>query len=229
MREIVYAIDIETVSQGKVAKDYTDNQSYALGNVKDPVKIEAKLKEKKGEAAKKHGLSWWLGKVCSVAIIDLHSDSNCVMYGYDEKEVLQQLSDYINSGPVKLIGKNSQTFDFPFLIGRYMANGLPIPGVLKKRGSCLDVENFFGYSSASGQRSKLCNYAHGLGIGEKTLHGSMVQELYSTAVMAKMEGKKKEEKATWKSITDYNLQDSQIVKEMALKYYGPEIGDIYGS
>lgn len=229
MREIVYAIDIETVSQGKVAKDFTDQQPYALGNVKDPVKVEAKLKEKKGEAAKKHGLSWWLGKVCSVAMIDLHAKDSIVIAGYDEKEILTSLQVPLNSGAVKLIGKNSQTFDFPFLVGRYMANDLEVPRVLKKRGSCLDVENFFGYSSASGQRSKLSNYAHGLGMAGKTMHGSMVQDLYSMAVLAKMEGKTKEEEATWKKITEYNLQDSEIVKQMALKYYGQDIGDFYGS
>lgn len=228
MREKVYALDIETVSQGKAAKDFTDKQSYALGNVKDPAKKEAKLKEKKEEAGKKHGLNWWTGKVCSVALVDLHRETSYCYYGTDERVVLKDLAKLLTAGPIKLIGKTSINFDFPFLIGRFMSLGIRVPECLKKRSSLLDVDNFFGFSSASGQRSKLSSYAHGLGIDPKTLDGSKVQGVYDKIIQAIMSKDKELEDSLWKEIVDYNLQDSQIVKEMALKYYGPEIGGIYG-
>lgn len=228
MREKVYAIDIETVSQGKSARDFTDKQSYALGNVKDPVKVEAKLQEKREEAGKKHGLSWWLGKVCSVALIDLHTSTSYVYYGVNERKILEDLASLIGSGPIKLIGKTSINFDFPFLVGRFMANDIRVPNCLKKRTSMMDVDNFFGFSAQSGQRTKLSNYAHGLGIDPKTLDGSKVQAVYDMVVMAMMEKDEEAVELHWRAIIDYNLQDSQIVKEMALSYYGPDIGDIYG-
>jgi len=217
-----YAVDVETVSQGKRAIEYTNGKDYKLGNVKDPKKIEAKLLEKKEEARQKHGLNWWTGKIISIGFVDVFgNDPDVCFYGYDEFEILTKAYDFLNGS--KLIAKSGITFDYPFLVGRFMANDFAkIPFSLRTRSLQYDVDNFFGWSSASGQRGSLSDYSQGIGFKEKPLTGNMVQGIYDTAVDAKMQNDSVAEKAAWKEITDYNLHDCKAVKAIARAYYGNE-------
>jgi len=214
----IYAIDIETVSQGKRARDYTDNKPYKLGNVKAEDKVKKALEEKRNEAAAKHGLFWFTGKVVSIAIVDIYGDDEPVcIYGVDEVEILKKASVYLDGH--KLWGMSSEGFDCPFLIGRYMANDLPIPRSLKAENRLAnDVNKFFGWSTSSSQRGSLADYIQGLGMEKKPLTGNKVQGIYDTVLAAKMEMDEVAEKAAWKEIIDYNIYDSQVVKEMVIKY-----------
>ena len=216
-----YSVDIETVSQGKRAIDYTDGKTYKLGNVKDPVKVEAALQKKKDEERGKHGLSWITGKICSICFIDVFgNDEDKVFYGFDEEEILEKSAEFMDGS--KLIGKSSEGFDFPFLVGRYMANGVRIPMSLKTKGLLYDVDKMFGWSSSSGQRGTLDGYAHGIGFKSKPMHGSQVQKLYDSILEAKMSKDKVAEDAGWKQLADYNVHDGKVVKALALAYYGKE-------
>jgi len=214
-----YSIDIETVSQGKRANEYTDQKKYKLGNVKDPEKIKEALQKKKDEERNKHGLSWVTGKICSIAIVDIFGDKETqCFYGADESEILLKASEYMSGQ--KLIGKTSQLFDFPFLVGRYIANGLTVPMSLKSKGLLYDIDNIFGWSSQSNQRGTLDSYAHGINYKQKPMHGSAVQGLYDTILDASMKGDDVAVKAGWQQLRDYNIHDCMIVKALALAYYG---------
>jgi hypothetical protein len=216
----LFALDIETVSQGKRANDYTDNKHYRLGNTKDPAKVEAKLKEKREEARTKHALNWWTGKVVSVALVDCVSDKAEVFNGHDEASILSQLAECLNSFTCKLIGKTSKNFDFPFLIGRYLANGMTPPKVLTKHQDLYDMDEFFGRSSASGQRGALADYSHGMGIEDKLMHGSEVAALYAEILMADGKGDAPKASALWAKLAAYNVDDSKKVAHAARLYWG---------
>lgn len=217
-----YAIDIETVSQGKRANDYTDNKKYkAPSNFKDELKIEANIEAQRKSARGKHGLHWVTGKVLSVALVDVYgSDKPICIKGVDEALVLEGLRPYMQNN--RLIGKTSKNFDFPFLIGRYMANGGGVPRTLRTKNMLFDVDDFFGYSAASLQRGKLDDYAHGIGYKEKPMNGSAVQALYDSILNAKMEHDKVAEAALWAQLEEYNIHDCEVVKQMTLAYYGVE-------
>jgi predicted PolB exonuclease-like 3'-5' exonuclease len=217
-----YAVDIETVSQGKRANDYTDNKEYkAPSNYKDQAKIEAKVEEQRQAARGKHGLHWFTGKVCSISFVDVFGNDEPVsFYGFDESEILLNAIQYMEGS--KLVGMNSKNFDFPFLVGRYMANGLKVPTTLKQRTFQYDVNEFFGWSNASGQRGSLNDYAQGIGYKEKPLTGNKVQGIYDTALDAHMKGDDVALKAAWKQIVDYNVHDCEVVKSLARAYYGSE-------
>jgi hypothetical protein len=223
-----YAVDIETVSQGKRAIDYTDAQEYKLGNVKDPEKIKAKLEEKRSEARKKHALYWWLGRVVSIAFVDVYGDDpDVVFYGDSEAEILTKAYEYLN-GP-KLVGCYSDGFDYDYLRGRYMANiaektidvGIPHSIRYESRFQQFDVNKIFGWSSQSSQRGKLNDYAHGLGLPLKPMTGESVAGLYETIIGAVLEGDKLTEDAAWKQLADYNLHDSRVTAAIA-RLYWPE-------
>ncbi len=218
-----YAYDIETVSQGKRASDYTNNgvEYKAPSNYKDPEKIEKNIKEQKEKAKGGHGLKWWTGKVCSIAFVEIYGDDRQVFYGFDEAEVLLKATELLNHGS-KIVGMSSEGFDAPFLVGRYMANGLMIPRSLKIKACQYDVNKFFGFSASSGQRGKLNDYAHGIGFKEKPLSGNKVQGIYDTALDAKMQGDELAEAGAWKQITEYNLHDCDAVKALTRAYYGSE-------
>ena len=214
-----YALDIETVSQGLRANEYTDNKKYKLGNVKVKEKVDATLKKKQEEARTKHGLHWVTGKVCSVALADIYSDKKIVLYGYDEVEILTRLAEHLDGN--KLIGKTFELFDAPFLVGRYMANNLPVPRSIKSESKLIyDVDKYFGFSASRSQGGALSAYAHGLGIAGKTASGNMVQGMYDTALDAKMNMDEVAEKAAWKELIDYNIADAMIVREMVRRYEG---------
>lgn len=215
-----FSIDIETFTQGKRANEYTDAKDYKLGNVKDPDKVKVALMKKKEEARRKHALSWWTGKVISVAVVDVFGDDEPLcFYGHDEKVILEQLATCLNR-PCNIIGKSNDMFDNYFLIGRYMLHKLDIPKVLKPqfRSRQFDVDKFFGYSAQSSQRGSLNDYAHGLGIETKTMKGSDVHDLYSQIMISD----EKEANRLWKELVDYNIHDSEIVAEMARRFAGSD-------
>lgn len=213
------ALDIETVSQGARANVYTDNAYYALGNVKDPAKVAAKLNEKKEEARNKHALHWGTGKVISVALVDVFgNDEPFVFATHNEKAILEDIEIKIEG--CKLIGKSAKTFDYGFLVGRYLANNMPVPQVLRDWRRLLDMDDFFGRSAASGQRGKLALYAHGLGMNDKLMEGSAVAELYNKILELEMTGNKDLALTEWKKLEAYNLDDSEKVAEAARRYYG---------
>lgn len=220
----VYSIDIETVSQGLRANEYTDKKKYKLGNVKDPAKVEAKLKEKREEARNKHALHWSTGKIISVAVVDVYGEEEDeVYYGHDEVEILIQLRDKLNK-PCKVIGKSSNTFDVPFIVGRCMSLAIDVPNVLRKemRKFQYDVDEFFGWSSQSSQRGTLDDYAWGIGYKQKPMDGGAVAGLYNEILAAEAAGNKEELDKLWHRLTEYNLHDSRVVSVMTKRYYGME-------
>lgn len=223
MEKKLYSIDIETVSQGKKAIDFTDSAYYkAAANIKDPVKIAANIQKQKDTAQGKHGLHWTVGKVLSVAVVDCFGgEYDMVYFGHDEAKILTDLANKIESnGSLYLIGKTSQDFDYPFLVGRYMALNLPVPRLLRRSKFLLDSDKFFGYRASSGQTAKLDHYAHGIDYAGKPMHGGQVQELYNTIMAAEMEGDTVAANAGWKQLADYNVHDCNVVKELARRYYG---------
>jgi len=219
-----YAIDIETVSQGKRAIKYTDAKHYsAPSNYKDQEKIDANIEGQREKARGKHGLHWVTGKVFSVALVDVYGGDEPVFFsGLEESTVLEALRPYLQGN--RLIGKTSKMFDFPFLIGRYMANGGGVPRALRTKNMLYDVDDFFGYSASSLQRTSLDAYAHGIGYKSKPMNGSAVQSLYNSILDAKIQKDETAEAVLWTQLKEYNIHDCEVVKQMTLAYYGAEGG-----
>ena len=216
----VFSIDIETYTLGPVADKYTDEKDYKLGNVKDPDKIKAALKKKREDARRTHALHWFTGKVISVALVDVLGDeAELCLSSHDEKELLTELAGRLNR-PCKLVGKSSDMFDYGFLVGRYMANNLEVPGVLKRREKLFDIDKFFSWSAQSSQRGSLQDYAFGLDMEGKTMKGSDVAELYSQIIVDEMETGITS--PLWQDLIEYNLQDARIVADLTRRYIGKE-------
>jgi len=217
----MWAIDIETVSQGNRANEWTEQAPVKLGNIKDPTKIAQKEAEKRDEMRSKHGLHWITGKIVCATIVNVWGDEVHQFYGRDEVKILHDLSAYLEE-PCYLIGKNSKTFDFPFLIGRYMAQYMRVPRGLKEWSRLLDVDDFFGRSAASTQRTTLNGYAHGVNYNKKPMDGASVQGVYDNIIAAEIEKDETTVNMLWKQLLEYNKHDCEVVRAMAVLYYNKE-------
>lgn len=153
------------------------------------------------------GKNWVTGKVCCVVFNQISLEDEEILvrkfYGKDEKELLCQVSGFLTKcGDITLTGANIDDFDIPFLKGRYFANGLRVPTILREKHS--DFYKNFGYRFVKddrfNQRSlvNLKNIGFVLGL-PKTLDGSMVQELY--------------DEDNWDTLVGYCLRDTEIVKK----------------
>lgn len=213
----LWSLDIETVTQGKRALDYTDNMTYKTGNVKDPEKKAAKIVEKRAEAANKHALNWATGKVLSFALVDVHNHENCVTCFNDNEEILlEELRHDLKGSHV--VGKSGKSFDYPFLVGRYLYHDMEVPSVLKDRYRLHDIDDWLTWDKSSSQRSTLDQYAHGLGLDGKPMSGADVAGLYNEWLHAYSKGNFKECERLEAKLLDYNLYDSMIVAIFAKRY-----------
>lgn len=204
------AIDIETIANSKVDLFINKMHFDAPANIKDEKKIADRIEEKRRETKLKAPLHWTTGQVfCFSAILVRDMTKSYTFLSFNELEVLEHFKQATSSN--KLIGKNSLSFDFPFIIGRFLANNLPVPKNLTDRYSLLDVDQFFGFSSMSQQRAKLDNYAMACDYETKSLDGAKMEEY---ALDARLGNKEMEEK-----IKHYCYNDTLIVAKMAKLYY----------
>jgi hypothetical protein len=218
MLKELYSIDIETVSQGAVADAYTESMTIKTGNTKDEEKLKAKIEEGRAKARASHGLSWITGKIFCVSVTNIMDNTTVSFIGFDESVILKDLAHYLNvtlSEMSRLYGKSSKDFDYPFLTGRYIANGIDLPRILRKPTHCQDIDDLLSYSKQSGQRGKLSDYAHGMGVTGKSMHGSMIQDEYNRAILADKESQQK----ILADVVAYCTQDTAIVAEFVRRYY----------
>lgn len=216
----IYAFDIETVASNTAnTRDYVKNMYIKPDSrLKDPVKIIEREQRERDKIIKKGGLHWATGKVCCVSFVDCETLVPYTQFSMDERSLLefvQEMSKH-DGETVKLIGKTSEGFDFPFLTGRFMANSMTVPKQFNPLASganrgALDIDKAFGYSASSGQRGTLDLYALGMGLsGKGGMHGSKVQDLYDRILMADKENAK----ILIGEMEKYCTNDSIIVADM---------------
>lgn len=210
-----YAVmDIET-AENERAKEYYARKSYEpAANLKDPAKIEQSILAKRQKDMDQAPLHWWTGKViCICANPTTPSSKPFTVYGDNETSVLRTFFDWYwwlcdAHGSVQLIGKSGEYFDIPFIIGRLLALDLGIPEPFRR--PIRDIDHIFSFSSQCDQRSNLNDYAWGLGIKAKTMHGSDVAGLYAQIQLG--------DKDRWNDLAAYCAQDVNIAAEMLRRY-----------
>lgn len=219
-----WAIDIETRGSNspKVEEYFLNAKVKVPSNYKDQVKIDAYIEANRDKERRKAALHWATGSVFSVALTNVQTEQSYVLCSTDEKEVLQFLTNKLSEQQVaSLVGKNSETFDFPFLVGRFMANDMSIHTIFKAgryEKKLNDIDNIFGYSSASQQRGKLNMYAMGLGLDGKNGDGSAVPQKYNDMVLAEVGGDDETVAQIKKEVEEYNVNDTLITARIWAAY-----------
>ncbi len=218
-----YVFDIETAANDR-CHDYYKNKTYeAPSNYKDPVKIEQAITEKRQADMERAALSWWTGRVTCVCSTPLNGPKSLIgkqFSGMDERQTLINLFDDISvaasqASSLTLIGKRSDDFDRPFLIGRAMVYDLGIPDCLRPWGKLTDIEKIFGFSASSSQRGRLADYAWGLNILGKSGTGQGALALWLDIQMGVP--------GAWEALVSYCQRDVAITHEILRRYLKPYI------
>lgn len=209
------SLDIETVRNERAPEYFETGKAKPDGRLKSEEAIEKNLKEQ----FDKSGLHWWLNKIVSItAEVITHINK----YPYirrsekfsrgskDEASILKSFGDYlvdIDKGYLGIspVGKYSKGFDFPVIVGRFMAHDLGVPMMFYNQRPLRDIEEIFSPYGRNSQVTTLDNIAWGLGIDGKTdMDGSMVQEVYDSGDIEK--------------IVEYNQADNEINIEILRRY-----------
>lgn len=222
-------IDIETVENSRAKELYSKKTYEPAANLRDPVKIQQSILEKRQKDMDKCALHWWTGKViciCANVLGTGIAEKPRTFIGDNEKELLCQFLDwadglYKRHNGFQLIAKSGEYFDKPFLIGRLLALDLGLPYYLRPDRGITDIDHIFSWSSQCDQRTSLEHYAFGLGIGGKTGHGSDVAGLYNLTVLGDGDA--------WAKIGAYCANDTDIatvILQRYLKAYEPTVQEI---
>lgn len=149
-------------------------------------KIEASIQTKRRADEDKAALYWWTGKVVCICTQD-DDGLGRTFNDLDESKLLRAYFSYLTTSGHRAIGKSSNDFDKPFLIGRAMHHDIGIPNIWRPLHQIEDINQIFSYNKQCSQISSLSNYAWGLSLDEKKGHGSEVAEWYKAGDHAKIE------------------------------------------
>lgn len=198
------SLDIETIPNPD-ALHLLPEPEVALGNLKDPVKIEEKKAEARKNQIDRMALSPLTGKVCCVGVYS-PSEEKTFISGEDEASILDAAYEVIRNSHI--VTFNGKAFDIPFIFKRGMILGLPwatIPvmklSVDRYKSIChTDVmEEFCGF----GERVSLDNLSRFmLGAEKNEIDFAEMPELLKT-----QEGREK--------ISAYCIKDCELTWKLA--------------
>lgn len=221
--EILF-LDIETVPQQQSFNELDDAFKY-LWNKKSSFfrKPEETAEEVYGRA----GIYAEFGKIVCISTgviyfndIDYHFRVKS-FYGHNEKELLLEFADMLNSFARKknvlLCAHNGKEFDFPYISRRMLINGVHLPKVLDIAGKkpwevcfidTLELWKFGDYKSYTSL--ELLTKVFGIPTPKDDIDGSMVGDTY------------------WKEndlqrIVTYCEKDVLAIAQLLLKYKGEEL------
>jgi len=214
--ELYLDFDIETVPDDNVDEYLNVLHIKPDARLKDKDKIAENILEKRAKIKDLAGLSWWIAKPVAIVVYDEYEDK---FYTFNDPNPVDLLTNFCNLLVTEfpnhiLVGKNSSTFDIPMVTGWLLKHNLGVPDHFKRhlRGQPIsDVDQIFGYSSRTDQTTTLDNYAFGMGIKMKTMHGNQVAELYRQHQMGVSN-------TAFTDLMEYCKNDVRIVTEMRKRF-----------
>lgn len=227
----LWALDIETAGNAN-AEAFIARfpQSKVASNIKDPEKIKAHREANLIKDLNQAALCWMSGKVVSWSLTSVGDVAtgkkkltSHAMCGFDEKVLLQGLMDAIQENDVvNMVGKNSDTFDVPFIKGRCIATGVGMSDVFHSGYNFFDIDKMICPSMAGQkQHGKLDAYAFACGLDGKTAEGSYVPKAYIEAVAAQIAGDSAKVREIMVGIKKYNIADTELTARLAYGFIKP--------
>tara|TARA_R100000152_G_C6758341_1_gene182218 strand:- start:699 stop:1331 length:633 start_codon:yes stop_codon:yes gene_type:complete len=154
----------------------------AKGNLKDPVKIEADIAEKRKKFEEGATLNAYTSRIWAIGYVK-EGEVNIDHYGANptdtnEAAMVEWFFEQLE-GPHQLCGFNILSFDVPFIVRRAYALGVHVPSSLRQmkywRDKFLDLMDLWTlgtYRNETGNRIKLNDFAKHLGLSGKTDSGA---------------------------------------------------------
>ena len=129
------ALDIEVIPNESMV-DMLPEPEVAIGNLRDPLKIQAKIEEVKKKQKEKLGLDPITGRICSFAIYGDNEDERFYKFIPDTSEsseiaLVTDLLEVLKIGnkekPLHIITWNGIAFDFPYIYKRAALLNIVLP------------------------------------------------------------------------------------------------------
>lgn len=126
------SIDIETIPNNDLIQSLPEPE-IAIGNIKDPAKIEEKRKEAKQKQIDKMALSPFYGRICSFSACGESEKYFKVIPEISDAAEIELVSHILESLIVgapetnRIITWNGYSFDFPFIYKRAACLKIPLP------------------------------------------------------------------------------------------------------
>lgn len=121
-----FSIDIETIPNPDMI-ELLPEPEVALGNLKDPVKIEAKIAEVKRKQIDNMTINPLYGKICCVGYYSENDGQGCYI-SEDEKEIVSNIMGKIfgakDRSSTQIITWGGCNFDIPFIFKRALLLGI---------------------------------------------------------------------------------------------------------
>jgi predicted PolB exonuclease-like 3'-5' exonuclease len=205
------ALDIETMPNEDMIP-YLPEPEVKTGNLKDPVKIELKIKEARDSQVEKMALNPLYGRIISYAFVGEGCSAGIVEELTDEaeKDLISEILEEFADDTLRLFTWNGKGFDLPFIYKRAMILGINmkdfprLEAFTKRYSDChydlmqiWDSRNF----------TKLDNVAKVM-LGQD--QGKLEIDFKDFPMMMRNEAGRRE-------ILKYNVQDTQITYELGMK------------
>ena len=177
-----FMFDLETAANLTPAKIERFSQTAKTGNLKDPAKIEAKIREHVESCVEYAALSPATGRIvayswCLVSTENPYSippiHTNVGIEPLKEADLISSLSNaWKESNADLMLGFNIRKFDVPFLLGRSIARGVKLFSHLPRPNDYNLVADFRDYLT----EGSLSVWLEECGIAPKNGDGSMVAQ-----------------------------------------------------
>ena len=193
MKTLVFDIETGPLPQAEIEAMIPpfNPMDVKLGNVKDPDKIAAKLREAEanhvGDFIKRAALDAMTGRVVAIGIVDFDGGEDIGIIGHDEeRDTIAGFWSFARGDQGRmnqLVGFNITQFDLPFLIRRSWKLGVPVPPGLRRgrywSDQVVDVRDAWqlGDRYAAGSLDAIAKH---LGFPGKTGDGAAFAELWAT-------------------------------------------------
>lgn len=171
------AFDIETIANADIV-DHLPEPVVLTGNLKDPAKIEEKIRAAKQEQIDRMALSPLYGRVCAfVATVNDGSfavERGCIAANSDEEEISLLCHIFSTIAGRKVVTYNGANFDLPFIYRRAVLLGMdirefglpPLSEYLKRYENKLHTDVMTAWSNF-GNFEKLDNLSKAFGFSGK--------------------------------------------------------------
>jgi predicted PolB exonuclease-like 3'-5' exonuclease len=150
------------------------------------------------------GLNGITDRITCISILDVQSQEVTSFCGPNEKKILQDFFSKINR-VIEIIGFNSNSFDWAFIIQRTLINNVPVCSTFHKISKTdlrlLSTLFFTCYNKAI--KGTLDQWSDHLGLGHKKTTGEQMIEFYK--------------KGDYKSIVKHCEEDVKITYELYLR------------
>jgi len=201
----IFALDIETAPLPDAAEHF-DEADVKIGNLKDPEKIEAKIKKAREEFVNRAALSWLTGRITCICLYN--EEQSIPLYigngeGMDDEEGILRAFWAIYAGR-RFVTYNGYSFDMQFIIMRSLVLGLGVDIELRGRKHLrnlhgdrhIDLINLFDSCGNWQGMGKVCKAILGEG---KTGTGAEAIELFEQGKHVELaEYCMKDAELTWK-------------------------------